>query len=109
MTSRRVVVTVCFLCLNQCKDKWRGQSIWLWRQRDRAPRHGVPESRLGPSFVVFVAQLEPTAAESEATMAKFTSEPEAAAAKPTTEPDAVIATHAVQSDTPASNANCGGS
>src|SRR5260370_19493333 len=52
------------------------------------PRHGVPESRLGPSFVVFVAQLEPTAAEPEAAVAKSTSEPEAFVAKSTSEPEA---------------------
>src|SRR5260221_12405707 len=41
-----------------------------------------------PSLIVFVPQLEPTAAESEA--AKFTSEPEAAVAKFTaTEPEAM--------------------
>jgi hypothetical protein len=50
-----------------------------------------PEADWGPSFVVFVAQLEPTAVESEATMAKFTSEPEAAMAKSTSEPEAAMA------------------
>jgi hypothetical protein len=58
------------------------------RQGSPAPR--AREADWGPSFVVFVAQLEPTAVESEATMAKFTSEPEAAMAKSTSEPEAAM-------------------
>jgi hypothetical protein len=59
------------------------EPIWPWRQRDRAPRHGVAGEPIGgPSFVVFVAQLEPTTVEPEAAVAKFTSEPEVAEGHP---------------------------
>jgi hypothetical protein len=68
------------------------EPIWPWRQRDRAPRHGVAGEPIGgPSFVVFVAQLEPTNVEPEAAVAKFTSEPEVAVAKFTSEPEAAVA------------------
>jgi len=51
------------------------------RKGSPAPRVGEPVG--GPSFIVFVAQLEPTAVVKfpEAAVAKFTSEPEAAVAE----------------------------
>src|SRR6266446_3807097 len=60
------------------------------RKGSPQPRAGEPIGG-GPSLVVFVAQLEPTAAEPEV-VAKFTPvEPEAAVAKFTSEPEAAVA------------------
>ncbi len=101
MTSRRVVVTVCFLCLNQCKDKWRGNPFGFGGSATGLPDTACRRADWGPSFVVFVAQLEPTAAEPEAAVAKSPSEPEAFVAKSTSEPEAAVAKSTSEPEAPA--------
>jgi hypothetical protein len=65
-----------------------------------APRVGEPVG--WPSFIVFVAHLEPTAAEPEATATKFASEPEAAVAKFTAaESEAAVTKSTAEPEAPA--------